>query len=380
MNICFFSDDYSNNFKPLTLTRPVDDLRIGIYTIREKWNKVLKPNNWIRQVEDHISSLFPIGDFALHEEYIWINSRFLPSNHLIKSIHGLKSNQSLTWNDVTVASRISFEDTESHIKATTLPSTRIAKELEFEPIELKYFWDLLSNNSEQIKFDIKLLPASFDRASGFDSSVVIKNLDQVYIHSTATIEPGCIIIADEGSLPDSLSKEVLLVGYGKFGAEGTMDAIQKEKGSLAGKKITLAGTLIYGDGKTLMELTKENESLINVVGPDNSPVAVSPPQSPISVKGEILDPKCYFGVMKPGEGKIHKSCAIRCISGGIPPVFRHQMDDHYQYFLMVDENGNRINEEVLPFVAEQISIDGKTKKSHGWDVLYLNVADIKMEN
>ena len=42
----------------------------------------------------------------------------------------------------------------------------------------------------------------------------------------------------------------------------------------------------------------------------------------MDVKGEIVDPKCFFGVMKPGEGKPHKDCAIRCILGGIPPVLK----------------------------------------------------------
>lgn len=39
----------------------------------------------------------------------------------------------------------------------------------------------------------------------------------------------------------------------------------------------------------------------------------------MTLEDEIIDPKCYFGVI-PGKGKIHRSCAIRCISDGIPPV------------------------------------------------------------
>jgi len=37
--------------------------------------------------------------------------------------------------------------------------------------------------------------------------------------------------------------------------------------------------------------------------------------------GEIVDSKCYFGNMNPGNGKVHRDCAVRCMSGGIPPVF-----------------------------------------------------------
>ena len=39
----------------------------------------------------------------------------------------------------------------------------------------------------------------------------------------------------------------------------------------------------------------------------------------VNLKGELVDTKCYFGVMRPGEGKVHRGCAARCLSGGVPP-------------------------------------------------------------
>ena len=41
----------------------------------------------------------------------------------------------------------------------------------------------------------------------------------------------------------------------------------------------------------------------------------------VTLTGEIVDTKCHFGVMKAGEGKVHRECAVRCISGGAPPGF-----------------------------------------------------------
>ena len=136
--------------------------------------------------------------------------------------------------------------------------------------------------------------------------------------------PVPILVADPGSLPSDISSSILLVGYGKFGAEGIMREISTQRGSLNGKKITLAGTLIHGDGKTVMELTEKEGALRKVAGEPLDNLAKLRGRSPVSLSGEVIDPKCYFGVMKPGTGKIHKSCAIRCISGGIPPVFRHE--------------------------------------------------------
>ena len=141
-----------------------------------------------------------------------------------------------------------------------------------------------------------------------------------------------------------------------------MNLIQEKNGDLNGKKITLQGTLTYGDGKTLLELTQEETSFLKIESQSSAQSPLKTP-SPISVQGEVIDPKCYFGVMKPGEGKVHKSCAIRCISGGIPPVLRHETGDKknpYHYYLLVDQKGKNINNEILPFVAEQVSIAGMT--------------------
>lgn len=193
-------------------------------------------------------------------------------------------------------------------------------------------------------------------------------------------QPFPMLIAEEGALSDELAKDILLVGFGKFGARGIMDALSIEHGKLEGKQLTLAGTLIHGDGKTLLELTDETNSLVKVGEKVNTVNSVSPNTIPITLEGEILDPKCYFGVMKPGEGKIHKSCAIRCISGGIPPVFRQATGDKnrpYDYFLVVNEEGNSMNQTVLPFVGEPITASGNTADFMGWKILYTDQSKLK---
>ena len=132
-----------------------------------------------------------------------------------------------------------------------------------------------------------------------------------------------------------------------------------------------------------MELSKKEASLIKIESESTSPAPIPSAPQAITVQGEILDPKCYFGVMKPAEGKIHKSFAIRCISGGIPPVFRqatNNVEKPYDYYLMLDENGQSINQEILAFAGEDIVINGKTNQFSSWKVLYVNSANIKYKN
>ncbi|MEM6377258.1 MAG: hypothetical protein AAF705_03535 [Bacteroidota bacterium] len=181
-------------------------------------------------------------------------------------------------------------------------------------------------------------------------------------------DPFPVLLLDEGQAPAGHDPAALLVGYGKNGAKGFMETIEQKMGVLSGKKIQLYGTLIYGDGRVLIELTKKEDSLEKVIadqGQNTQAVAGNTQQ----FSGEILDPKCWFGVMKPGDGKVHKSCAIRCISGGIPPVFRVQSNDGNAYYVLKGKSGTVINEMVLSYVGEPVQISGTSVQQNGWQVL-----------
>lgn len=167
-----------------------------------------------------------------------------------------------------------------------------------------------------------------------------------------------------------------LVGYGKHGAEGVIADIEKEKNiSIDQKEVTLTGTLLYNDGKTILQIDKNDNPITNI---STQPVAADmlPEKKELGtmiVKGEIIDAKCYFGVMKPGEGKAHRDCAIRCILGGIPPMFVMRNEKgQANYCLMVGPNGEKINEAIRNFVAEPVEINAKVVQYDDWIVLYIN--------
>jgi len=107
----------------------------------------------------------------------------------------------------------------------------------------------------------------------------------------------------------------------KFSASKTIKAIEdKAETSLTNKSIQLEGTLSHYKGKNVLELTNGADAYL---GLSNSTITLPVAQKPLGnkkIRGEIIDPKCFFGVMKPGSGKTHKSCAARCLSGGIPAV------------------------------------------------------------
>ena len=82
--------------------------------------------------------------------------------------------------------------------------------------------------------------------------------------------------------------------------------------------------------------------------------------------GEIVDSKCYFGVMNPGAGKVHRDCAVRCINGGIPPAFLVR-DSAGQRETLLLANWNR---DLLNHIAEPVTIRGRLVRSSGRLTLY----------
>jgi hypothetical protein len=170
-----------------------------------------------------------------------------------------------------------------------------------------------------------------------------------------------------------------LVGYGKFGAEGVMAELEKEKGiSLANKQIIIKGTLIYNDGKTLLQIDKNDKPLVQVNNTTSDAKQEVKELGTVQLTGEILDPKCYFGVMKPGHGKPHRDCAIRCIAGGISPVFWVRDDKGgAQYYLILDEEGKKMNNELKDHVAEPVSLSARAVQYDDWIVLYTKKESIK---
>ncbi len=141
----------------------------------------------------------------------------------------------------------------------------------------------------------------------------------------------------------------LLSVPGKHGAQAAL-------AGLDGRKIRVEGTLIYRDDQTMIEIVPD--SVTPLTG-EQAAAGTPEPLGRFRLRGEIVDSKCYLGVMKPGNLKAHRSCAIRCISGGIPPVFvARDEHDNAAYLLLVGPGNRAVNKEVLDIVADPVEVEG----------------------
>jgi hypothetical protein len=195
------------------------------------------------------------------------------------------------------------------------------------------------------------------------------------------------LVAGTDAFGKTVYQTALLINSGKFGADPVLKQLEEKLGQpLEQTFVKVRGTLLYHDGVTLLELTEREEALVEIVTnrmpTEAALLTTSEDLGEVTLQGEIIDPKCYFGAMKPGRSKPHRSCAIRCISGGIPPVFvvRNGAGDT-NYYLLTDKNGQAIHQEILDYVAEPVQLKGQLSRRDDWFVLRINPgSDISRRN
>jgi hypothetical protein len=138
---------------------------------------------------------------------------------------------------------------------------------------------------------------------------------------------------------------------------------------LDGHYVSLMGTLIYRGNQTMVEAVPDTIKI------DEQEMPLPPGTETVALgrqtlEGEIVDSKCFLGVMNPGQLAPHRGCAIRCISGGIPPVLLvRQKDGQAVYLLLVSADGKPVNKEVLAMVAEPVQITGEVRRQDGLLIL-----------
>lgn len=157
----------------------------------------------------------------------------------------------------------------------------------------------------------------------------------------------------------------LLVAFGKFGAHELVAGLQ-------GHRVKLRGSLIYRDNQTMIEVIEDS---VEDLGEASTTNLAESDEGRQTLLGEIVDSKCFLGVMKPGNLKPHRACAVRCISGGVPPVLLVRGEGGLaSYYLLLNENGESVNRDVLDIVAEPLRIEGRVVRRGALRFLYADPA------
>ena len=177
MNYILFDGPSRNALLPFTFTRPVADIRIGILTIREKWEKYLGSTT-TTLTEDYLSDKFPMVEL---EENIMINASYLPNPILVELISNLERNQAVFRGDEVLA----FYTQESQEEVNF--DTYEIIEFNGDCITVEHTWDIFAKNDAALREDFELLTE--DRTSQpIPKSVNVISPDNIFIEEGAKLE------------------------------------------------------------------------------------------------------------------------------------------------------------------------------------------------
>ena len=170
----------------------------------------------------------------------------------------------------------------------------------------------------------------------------------------ATAEPYAMLRTNELGVGP---RTALLACLGKCGVTARI-------GSYAGKPVIIKGSLIQRGRHNMIAVVDD----IDWIREDDGAADAMPsfPQvvtiGSVTLKGEILDSKCWFGAMRPSEGKVHKSCASLCIRGGLPPAFFARDRKGHSALMIMTDHGTAHGPDLLPFVADPVEITAEARR------------------
>ena len=168
---------------------------------------------------------------------------------------------------------------------------------------------------------------------------------------TVVLDPyPMLLIERPGLTSDAAPVSVVpLTAFGKHGADAVLTGLSR-------RRVEVEAELIHRDGQTMLQLRDGSVRAIFGGGSDERLEYIGE----AILRGEIVDSKCYLGVMKPGRDKPHRACAALCIRGGVPPMLLvEEANGAQHHFLLMNADGESIGRDVLDLVAEPVRITGQ---------------------
>jgi len=215
MNLILF-DNNRENYYPLSFTRPIADFRVGIFTIREKWEKYYKSVSV--KTEGYLSDKFPIKQT---KDNLWVSAKVFPTKILITELESLRVGEILEKNGDVIAFRSAVYDPDKLIKITT----------NIEVDSLENLCDIFTDNDREIKRDFSLLIKGRVSQSLSENNTVLGK--DIFIEKGAKVS--CSILNSENG-PIYIGKN----------AEIMEGSIIRGPFSMGKNSVLKMGTKIYG--------------------------------------------------------------------------------------------------------------------------------------
>lgn len=191
MNLILFDDiEIAENLKPLCWTRPIGDLRCGIFTINEKWEKRLHTKvSYLTQ--NYLSGKFPV---SYGEDNWYVNASVLPNIDLIKTIRQLQFGEALVQNDVLIA----YRSEEKIAFPLSIPENTHKVEYSEKISQIKQMPDLFLLNGQEILADFEMIDWG-NSGENPDQHTIVYNPENVYWGKNVNVK-AAILNAEAGPI------------------------------------------------------------------------------------------------------------------------------------------------------------------------------------
>ncbi|MEH6679374.1 MAG: GlmU family protein [Sediminicola sp.] len=197
MNYILFDGPVRNALLPFTFTRPVADIRVGIMTIREKWEMYLGSTT-TTITEEYLSVKYPMVEM---EENILINASFLPNVELVQLVGALQENEAIFYQGEVVA--FYTRDTDPEVDFGTYDPIHFDGPV----LQIQHTWDIFSKNGEALEADFDLLTDGRESAPISATNTVL-NPARIFMEEGAKAEC-CILNANTGPIYIGKNAELL---------------------------------------------------------------------------------------------------------------------------------------------------------------------------
>ena len=197
MNYILFDGNQREALLPFTYTRPVADIRIGILTIREKWEHYLGAVT-SSKTEDYLAGKYPL---VAGTSNVFVNGTYLPDPNLESRIKSLKVGEALVKSGELIAcatgASVDLQDIEAYA----------VKELETNPMCLRNTWEIFSRNGEVLETDYQLLTNGRNSAAISETNKLI-HPERIFVEEGAKVEYS-ILNASEGPIYIGKNAEIM---------------------------------------------------------------------------------------------------------------------------------------------------------------------------
>lgn len=197
MNIVLFDDKEWDNLRPLTLNKPLAEIRMGILTFKERWQKIIQ-GNFSFFTREYLGDKFEIKASDLN---LFINPAFFPNENLIQIIQNLKEGQVVWHGDQMIAGFLTLEEFNNR------DNRENHNQFAGEVIHIGHLWDLFTHNDMAIRFDFELITKDRKSQQVSETNGII-NPENIFLEEGAVVE-FAVLNAKEGPIYIGKNAEVM---------------------------------------------------------------------------------------------------------------------------------------------------------------------------